>query len=528
MATATATAMVTAMETRYEVPVKRGLLGPVVLGVTVAWLAFPAVAGEWVITPSIAVTETASDNVTLSSTRPKSDLTTDINPGIRIEGTGGRSKLRLNYQLHNLFYANDSTRNRTQNSLSALGTLEAVEDWFFIDATGNISQQSISAFGGATSSDVNTNDNDNTTETSTYSISPSIRGVLGGFADYQLRYKLTTTGAKQGQAFDSDTEEWTGSLKGVTGLANLGWSLDASRQANDFGNGRSNEADLLRGVLTYQVDPQFRVSLIGGIEANDYLTLDKESHTTKGAGFEWAPTERTQIAASRERRFFGDSNRISFSHRTGTTAWKYSESKDATVQANQTSAGLSAYDLLFSIYSALPPCSLLPPEQIAACANNLALNSGVPLNTPIAAGFLTSGITLQHRREMSFALLGSRNTVTFAASQSDSERLARGAGTGLFLGDDFENVNNIRQRTASINWSHKLTAISSLTGSLARMVSTGTGGTRLETTQNMFNVHFTTRLGPNTSAGLSARRIVVEGTTNYTENALTGTLSHQF
>ena len=282
----------------------------------------PAMAGTWLVTPSLTVNATATDNVALESTNEKSDLVTDLSPGIRIDGRGGRVKLTLDYQMHNLLYAQDSSRNRTQNSLSALGTLEAVDNWLFIDASGAISQQSISAFKGGTSTNVNTNDNSNTTETSTFRVSPYIQGSFGRFADYQLRFSHSTTSTQANDAFDSDTNEIIGSLKGDTGLANLAWSFDASSQQVDFGNGGSNEADRLQGRLTYNFDPQFRVSVFGGRESNNYLTLDKEGHTTKGAGFEWAPTERSLVAYNRENRFFGNSNTFTVSHRTAATAWR--------------------------------------------------------------------------------------------------------------------------------------------------------------------------------------------------------------
>lgn len=493
-----------------------------------ACVALPAFAGDWKITPTIAVNETATDNVALSSTQKKGDLITDVNPGIRIEGTGGRSKLRFDYQLHNLFHAQDSTRDRTQNSLNAFGTLEALENWFFIDASGMISQQSISAFGGTTSTAVNTNVGTNTTESSTYRLSPYLRGSFGSFADYQLRYNLTTTSTKSNRAFDSDTNEMVATLKGATALASLGWSLDATSQKIKFGNGRSNEADRLRGVLTYQIDPQFRVSLIGGREANDYLTASKEGHTTKGGGLDWSPTERTQVSASREDRFFGNSNSFSFSHRTAGTAWKYSESKDASVQpSQQQSVGLGTYyDLLFGLYASAIP----NPVRRAAFVNSLLAIGGISPTAQLQGGFLTSGVSLQRRREMSFALVGVRNTVTFAATQSESQNLSQASLTlGAAAVGDFSLAQHIRQRGASVNWSHNLTALSSLTGGFSRLNSTGSGGaTSLETTQRMMTLNFTTQLGPQTNAGLGARRVQVDGSTSYTENALTGVVSHQF
>lgn len=526
-------AMVMATGIKMRVNINSGIYTQrlLLVGVAMSCIASSVSAGDWKIAPRITVNETATDNVALSSSNKKSDLVTDITPGISIDGSGGRSKLRFDYQMHNLIYAQDSSRNQLQNSLNALGTLEALENWFFIDASGSISQQSISAFGGSSASTaVNTNDGSNTTETSTYRISPYFRGALGNFADYQLRYNLSTTRSKSSLSNDSTSRELTASLKGVTSLTSLGWSLDASSQTVSYKTGRDNENDRLRGVLTYQIDPQFRVSLIGGRESNNYQSLNKESHTTKGVGFEWSPTERTQLSVSRENRFFGNSNSFSFSHRTEGSAWKYSESKDASVQTNQQVGLGTVYDQFYSIYFASSDCASFVGVQKSTCASNLALITAslLGLSPNLPGGFLTNGVTLQHRRELSFALLGARNTVTFAASQSQSESLSQGTGTGFYLGTGFSNAQNIRQRSASINWSHKLTALSSLTGSYARLNSRGTGTSSLETTQQMFNLNFTTQLGPKTNAGLGLRRVVMDGSTNYTENALTGVLSHQF
>lgn len=510
-------------DTAFRHPQSRSVL----LGLILSCVALQVVAGDWKITPTIAVNETATDNVALDQTN-KSDLITDISPGIRIAGSGGRSKLQFNYQLHNLIYAQDSSRNNTQNSLNAQGTLEALENWFFIDASGVISQQSISAFRGSTSTSVNTSTNSNTTEASNYRISPYIRGSFGSFADYQLRYNRSTTTTKSGPSFDSNTGEWVASLKSQTTFASLGWSLDASSQTVKFSDGRKNQADRLRGVLSYAVTPEVRLSLIAGREANDYLTTSKETHTIKGVGLDWEPTDRTKISVSREDRFFGKSNYFNLTHRTAGTAWKYSESKDATVlPTQQASAGLGTfYDLALSICA-----SILPPgssaAQQAACA--MALLGPIPPNNLVPGGFLSSGVTLQKRRDLSFALVGVRNTVTFAATQTESQALSQNIGSDFFEGEDFSQSTDIRQRGGSINWSHKLTPMSSLTGTISRMTSSGSGGSSsMETIQKVMTLNLTTKLGPNTSAGLGARHITSDGTTSYTERALTGMLSHQF
>jgi uncharacterized protein (PEP-CTERM system associated) len=520
-----ATAMVMAMAVKQKPRIEFHRL--IVLGASMGCVTFSVFAGDWKVVPTIAINETASDNIFLGSSQTKSGLVSDVTPGISIDGSGGRSKLHLAYQMHNLFYSVDPTaNNQVQNSLNAFGTLEAVDNWFFIDASGVISQQSISAFGAApASSNVNTSINSNITESSTYSISPYFRGSLGSFADYQLRYNLSSTSSKAGDAYNSDVQTWVASLNGKTTLASFGWSLDGTAMSIDQGSLRNKEDRRLRGVLFYQFNPQLQLSLIGGYEENNYQSLEMQSYTNSGAGFSWSPTERTKASFSRENRFFGPSNTFSFSHRTAQTAWSMSSSEDVTTQpgAQQTVSLGTNFNLLSSIYSSAIP----DPVARAAFVNALLLATGISPNAELQGGFQTSQTVLQQLRQVSFALLGARNTVTFAATQSNNQNISILNGAGFPVGGG-PSQNNVDQLGASINWSHRLTPLSSFIATISRLNSTGTGTNRLETTQQQIGLNFVTQLGPKTNAGLAARRIVADGTTNYSENALIATLSHQF
>ncbi len=520
-------AMVTAMAARGRKKVI-GTQMPALLGALGALCcsAPPAQGGTWEITPSIAVSETATDNVALSATQKQSDLITDLAPGLRIVGRGDRVKLNFDYQLHNFVYAQDSSRNNTQNALNAFGSLEAIDNWLFIDASGVITQQSISAFNG--SSPANSSINSNSTEASNFRISPYIRGSFGDFANYQLRYAKSSSNAKSNAVANAENDEWSANLRGTTGLAALSWSLDGSSQSVAYGNGRTTEADRLRGVLTYQFDPQFRMSLIGGRESNDYLSLEKESKTTHGWGLEWMPSERTQVSYTKEKRFFGDAQSLSLSHRTARTIWRYSDSKDVSVLPNQlATVGMgSMYDLFYGIFAPqLAPQFPNDPIGLSNAIMQLMRANGIPLNQQVVGGFLTTRVSIQRRKELSLALVGVRNTVTFAATQSDSE----GLGTGLSgVSDDFSLTPNIRQRGVSANWSHQLSGLSTLTATFSRQISTGVGAFSLNTTQNLVLVNFSTQLAPKTRALLGVRHTTVDGTTNYRENAVIVTLSHQF
>ncbi|GHU35234.1 hypothetical protein AGMMS50256_30080 [Betaproteobacteria bacterium] len=507
------------MATRCSVPILAAF------GAVLGMMAPTALAGDWQIVPSISVNETATDNVGQVKKHRENDWITDIAPGIKINGRGDRLSLSFDYQLHGLHYANDSSRNNFQNSLNAMGTLEALENWFFIDASAMISQQNLSAFSGSTYSSVDTNNSDNRVETATYQIAPYFRGTLGASTEYLLRYNLSRTTSDGNNARNAKTRQLVGRLASTKEFSRFGWSLDANSQKDDFEQGRSTESDLVRGTLTYRIVPQLRASLIAGRESNDYTSLNKESHTIKGAGFEWTPTERTLLAASYEDRFFGDSNSITFTHRTPGTAWKYTQTKDVYTSTDQSSGSVGTYfGLLDSMFSSAIP----DPVARAAYVNAMLQNSGISPNASLQGGFLTTGVTLQKRKELSLALVGARNTVTFAATRSENQDISNGTGSGWFLGTDFSNLESIKQTGASVNWSHNLSGLSTLTGSASRLKNKGSGSSSVHTDETMYTVNFLTRLGPKTSAGLGVRRIEVDGSTSYTENALTGTFSHQF
>jgi uncharacterized protein (PEP-CTERM system associated) len=495
------------------------------LGAALGLLASPGLAGEWRIEPSISVTETVTDNVELVDKHRDGDWITDVTPGLSIIGQGDRLKLNFNYQLHGLYYANQSSRNNLQNSLNASGTLELLENWFYIDAEAMIAQQNLSAFSGSTYASVDTNDSGNTTETRAFHISPYFKGMLDNSVEYMARYDWSKKTSDEGSASNQETRNFSARVGSTKNFSLLGWSLEANSQKNELEEGRDTKADLLRGVLTYRVNPQFKVSLIGGYEANDYASLDKKSHTIKGLGFEWAPTERTLLAASREDRFFGDSDSITFTHRTARTAWKYKQSKDVYTSTDQTNGAVGTYfGLLDSMFSTAIP----DPVARAAYVRALLQSYGISPDAVLQGGFLTSGVTLRKQQELSLALLGVRNTVTFAATRSQNKDISNGTGSGWFAGMDMASLSDVRQTGFSVNWSHKLSGLSTLAGSISRLKSESEGSAKMHTDETMYTVNFLTQLGPKTNAGLGARRIKVEGTTNYTENALTGTFSHRF
>jgi uncharacterized protein (PEP-CTERM system associated) len=473
----------------------------------------------WIIKPRIKLTETLTDNVNINRTAngKQSDLITELAPGILIEARTARLKAYFDYSLLGQFYA-QTDYSRTQNALNAFGTFEAIDNWLFFDFSGVIAQQAISAF-GAQSPDSSTINN-NSTETATYRFSPFIRGQLGGWVDYSLRYNVSTTNASAANANDVDLAQWTGQLRGSTPFQSLKWTIDGNQQTTDYSRGRETEAEMLRGSINYSISPQFRINLSAGRESNNYLSVDQESNNTHGYGFDWNPTERTQISAFKEKRFFGDGHNVRFSHRFPRSSFSYTDTRDVVVLPNQFSTiGLgNIYDLYFDQFASLIP----DPIARASFVRALLELSGINPNTQVTSGFLASRATIQRRQQLALAILGVRNSITLSANRTESESIL----ASTTLNDDFSQNDVIHQKGVSLNFSHRLSDLSNLNILALRQDSTGSGSNTKKTTSTLYQVNVSTKLGAKTTGALSARRSEFDSPTNpYTENALIGTLS---
>ena len=467
------------------------------------------------------MTMTATDNGRVGGNAGKeSELITELAPGIRVDTRTVRLRAYLDYSLRGQHYLNESS-SRTQNSLNAFGTLEAIDDWLFVDVSGNISQQSISAFGAQSADNLR---NSNSTETATYRLSPHIRGKLGNTVDYQLRYAASTTRADASTASDVNVDQWVGRLGGSTPFRDLRWSIDANRQSTDFSNGRQTDADLLRAMATYSITPQFRISASGGWERNNYASLNQASHATHGYGFDWNPSPRTQISAFKESRAFGDGHRFSFNHRFRMSTIRYTDNRDVSVVPNQfaTTGMGTIYDLYFEQFANLIP----DPIARSAFVHSLLAQSGLNPNQQVVSGFLSSQASVQRQQQLAYILHGARNTLTLQINRSESSSLLAAAA----VEDDFSRSSNIRQTGFSVNFSHRLSPLTSANASVSRQQSTGQAiSGNLKTTTSYYVISASTKLGAKTTGSLSFRHSDFDNADNpYTENALVGTITYTY
>nr|WP_242472673.1 TIGR03016 family PEP-CTERM system-associated outer membrane protein [Rhodoferax fermentans] len=490
---------------------------------TAAWAqdAVPGATTQAVsISTRVTVNETVTDNVALSGAAAKSDQITEISPGIHVNVNGARLKTYLDYALTHVNYAQGTSASRNQNALNTFGTFEAIDNWAFLDFSGNISQQTISAFG--TQSTNNTAINANRTEVENFKLSPYVKGRLGDAANYEARVSRSVTSSDSSTASNSATTDSVIKVSNASAYRSLGWTADLSRQQANYSTGRATEANTYSLGLTYEVTPLVKLSANAGQESNNYTSLDKQNYSTSSVGINWFPSERTTLSALTGKRSFGNTHNVSFEHRSSRTVWRFSDSKDVSTTPNQNGVGVigNLYDLF---YSQLEGSGLSAAER-AQRVNALLQSYGLSANTPVVGGFLTSAISVQRSQNLSLALLGVRDTITFLLTRTENNRL----DTITSVVDNLSNGATVVQNGFSVNYSHRLTPDYSLGMSLSRQNTSGSTAAE-ETTLKSFNVNLSGKVGRRTAASLGLRRVVSDNATNpYTENAVTGNLNVQF
>lgn len=478
-----------------------------------------ALKRAWTITPRLTVQENLTDNVTLTTAKSR-DLVSEITPGIRVVGQTARVKLMLDYSLRNLVYQRSNWNNQVQHNLNALGSLEAIEKFLFVDINGTIGQQAISAFGAQPTTGYQINNN--ITETSTFRLSPYIKGKLPGAADYEARYSRTETRSDSSLVASTRLDEYSATLRARAGQSGLGWALEANRRRYTFGGeGRDTDGSRWRGLAYLPVDPQLRLSLSLGRERNDYASLDARSYTTKGYGLEWMPGPRTQVSAFREQRFFGYGHNLSISHRMARSALRYTDSRDVGAMTAETvNVNLGTlFDLLYAQLAEEIPDEGRRTDYLIKYMQQ----HGLPLSATMVASYLAPQVATMRRQEFTYALQGVRNSLTASLSRSRNERLGPGGS------NDFASFEEIVQHGWRLSVTHLLSPKTSVVVSGGGTRSTGIADHGAEARQTSYAIGVNTALGIHTNAVATLRRTQFDnGTAPYNENALVGAVSVQF
>lgn len=279
----------------------------ILCGIQVVLVTPAGIAGEyWQATPSLSFKQMFSDNLTLSNQVKKSGFVTELSPGLSISALTARNRFNLNYRLQGLYnVGSDQIDTYHQLQMSALSQL--IQNQFFLQTSGSISQQNISNANIATD---NLSGTPNQSEVKTFSISPYWTPSFGSLATgvFKLGYANTSVSNKSnanqsiaGSPIISDSDTFTKQVSLSSGkkFQKTRWSLNFSDQDQM----RQGFDDVVfRQFLAnsrYFINRDYNLVAQAGYEHNSFQTITNSSKNgffyTLGA--QWRPSHRFAIEA---------------------------------------------------------------------------------------------------------------------------------------------------------------------------------------------------------------------------------------
>lgn len=495
------------------------------LGICTLGFAAPSTALDWRVRPEIQLRETWTDNVLLErSSIKRSDFVTEVTPMIGITGRGSRVQVTFDYHPSVLLYAKESNANNFLNYLNAHGVVEAIERFLYVDARAQISQQAISAFGPQITSSAN--ENRNRTETRVVSMTPYVKGSLGGWATYEARYQVSSTSTEDAAASQGKSRVVSGELASATEFASLGWLADFKNAKYNFRDARDVEAQRVRATLIYHFDPELWFFGRIGREKYDFA-VSTRNHSNFGFGMEWAPTARTRFSGEHERRFFGSGYKVSFRHRAPGVSFSLLAARQDTTTSEQLTR--NTVGTLFERFSELYSGQFPDAQEREERVRNLLARTGIPAEPIPQAGFLSSTLQLERRLEGTVAFLGQRNMVSLSGFQRTSKDLEAGVG----LPPEGSGLQpEVREVGFSMNLNHRIASNLSVSGSGGWQRNRGEGETTSEIRSKRVELGLNRQFSPWTTGLLGIRRVWFDsrsgGTTDYQENAIYAGVSHRF
>lgn len=502
------------------------------------------------ITPTLGGDVSIVDRSGAATYGSGSDVVTQLRPGLQITSRSGKVRGTLFYELDAIHHTNPQASNvrNLQNRLS--GTLNAVviDNFFTVDASANIAQVADSPYGIQTSNNLVANDN--LTEVATLSVTPRLRGNLGSVAFYDLSLIGQVTKGRQSTASDGHNVGAFLSLGTPRSGTLFGWGLQASTQQSEFRAGRTTGNDRYSLSLYARPDTDLTLTVRGGQESTDVLSLDKRTYNNYGAELLWTPSPRTTVNVAADKRYFGNSRQVIVEHRFQRSLIRFTSIRGAGggndafgnngFGNNGFNSGfnngfnntggfgvgqpLSLYQLFYEQFASIQPDPVLREQLVVAFLRA----QGLDPQSIIGGGFLNSAVTLDRREDLSYSLIGVRNTFSLQAFRSRTGVLDRigqnqapSPALGIGLGD-------VRQHGFTATLSHRLTPTASATLS-ASQIRTASTDTQTGNDLRSLNLSLSEQLTRMISGSLTARYSDFGSATQaYRETALTASFNVRF
>jgi uncharacterized protein (PEP-CTERM system associated) len=475
---------------------------------------------------SLATDFEFTDNVNLApSGQRQSDFVTQITPSLKVNEKGAHTSLQGTIAAPILLYARTGNENNAvQPNVNLTGTAELYPRLFYLDGSVQVSQQYFNPF-GARPQDLASATNNRYTAQS-YRVSPYLKGDASGGLHYELRDNNIWSNANSAPV--STDRSYTNEIVGnvTRDPRPFGWSFDYDRSDTRFKLQDPLLTETERAHASWRANGQLELSGDAGYEHNTF-TLQSFSGVVYGVAAKWHPTDRTDVEASWEHRFFGASYHVTFDHRTPLSVWSLRASRDITTYPQQLAtleAGRDVGTLLNQLFTS----QFTDPAQRQTFVDQLIRDRGLPavLSSPLT--LYSQQVTLQETAQGTVGLLGARNAVFLTAYRTRNEPIG---DVSRSVADLLSNaLNDNTQTGTNIIWTHKLTALYVLTTSADWARTVGNGDVVGSSNQVTFRSMVSAPLSLLTTvyAGARYQRLTSDIGGDYHESAFLVGISHIF
>lgn len=498
-----------------------------------ALLLTPPAQADWKFVPTVALTETLTDNVGMQSSEyAHGAWVHQVTPGLSVAHAGPRLKLAGSYQLNYFAYTGGQvagTRN-SQQQYQAGAEAVVIDDLLFFDAAASRGTQSASPFGPQVSNNLYALGN--TTDISTWRVSPYLRHRFGGRADLSARYTRDSVDTGIGTLGSSDANSVDVRLVSGELFRTLGWGLSYNRQDIDGERAGQTTSEMAAANLSWRLSRTLSLTATGGYDRYDYES--KDGSPTEGnnwsAGFDWIPSSRTRLQLSGGRHFYGNTWNLAASHRSRRTVWSANYNDGITNTRSQflQPATIQTTAMLDAMFRTSIPD---PMERRQAIADYMASHGLTPgLANP--TNYFSNRFIRQKGFQAGVVLDGPRADLVFSAFDLRRNALSKAPVASDPLGPDLATLNdNVQQRGVSAILNYAITPRSMAQGGLtltrSRSLTTG-----IVDNQQALRAGLTRKLGNRLAGAFEVRH--VRGSSDlgsgrkYHENAISATITMQF
>lgn len=384
-----------------------------------------ATAQTWRLEPSAKATLTATSNSGFANSADSGgDVILEVVPRALLTGRSARFKVDGAVEANSSSYLRNTVPNQFVPKASLTANATAVERWVYLDAGAQFEQATANPFSAASNATLPSARQ----RATQYRLSPYIEHAFTPSVSLLYRNDNVWTRVDSDlstSATRTTTQRHGHSLAFTQQPLPFGYALEASQEATDYSGSGGSKVELAsaRAVLTYAVDPTFVLGGVAGVERNQ-IAASTSTDTIRGLRLRWRPTERSDLDASAEQRFFGNGWNVAWSHRSPFMAMNIALAKQPASQASAiflTNTGGDLRTLIDEAYTTRFP----NPVERAAVVDTAIANLGAAASTTGPIAVFSDYAQLQRRAALSVVFLSPLSALTFQLFGIESIQLQR-------------------------------------------------------------------------------------------------------